>query len=309
MESASALPGEPLLVCLGEALVDLICPDPLSDPADARRFEVHFGGALANVAVAARRAGCRVGLAGGCGDDRWGAYLRRRLTEEGVDLSFGGIVEGVPTPFAFATLDEDREPSFDVHGDGIDAAIATLEGRERELVDAAGGVAFGSNTLLDAASRSVTERVRDGARAAGVPLLFDPNLRPGRWRDRDRARELCLASARVATVVKCNLDEARWLIGDEAAGVARAAEELLSLGPELAVVTAGADAIAARGACRVDLSPPPVDVVSPLGSGDVFMGTLAAGLLAGGWELSRAEGAIERAAVAGADACTRLGAF
>ncbi len=45
------------IVCLGEALVDLICPDPVGDPAEAGHFRVHSGGALANVAIAARRAG------------------------------------------------------------------------------------------------------------------------------------------------------------------------------------------------------------------------------------------------------------
>ena len=297
------------LVCLGEALVDLICPDPVSDPAEATRFEVHFGGALSNVAVAASRAGADVTLAGGCGDDQWGAYLRSRLEREGVDLSFGAIVEGVPTAFAFATLDHDLEPTFDIHGDGIDAAIATLSGSEEELVIAAGAIALGSNTLVDESSRAVSERVREGACDSGVPLIFDPNLRPGRWTELERARELCLRFAGDATVLKCNVTEARWLLGEDAASAATAAEELLGLGPELVVVTAGAEALAARGACRVDLTPPQVEVVSPLGSGDVFMGTLAAGLLGGRWEVRGAEAALERAATAGADACTRLGAF
>ena len=50
-------------------------------------------------------------------------------------------------------------------------------------------------------------------------------------------------------------------------------------------------------------------MVSPLGAGDCFMGTLAAELLAGEWRLADGEAAIRRAAEAGAEACTRLGAF
>ncbi|MGZ5357227.1 MAG: hypothetical protein ACXWE8_12870 [Solirubrobacterales bacterium] len=50
-------------------------------------------------------------------------------------------------------------------------------------------------------------------------------------------------------------------------------------------------------------------MVSPLGAGDCFMGTLAAGLAAGGWRLDDIEPAMVRAAAAGAEACTRLGAF
>jgi sugar/nucleoside kinase (ribokinase family) len=42
-----------VIVCLGEALVDLICERAVRSFADADSFKPHFGGALANVAVVA----------------------------------------------------------------------------------------------------------------------------------------------------------------------------------------------------------------------------------------------------------------
>lgn len=309
MTPASAPSTPEPLVCVGEALVDLICPDAVAGPSDARRFEVHFGGALSNVAVAARRAGGEVALAGGAGVDPWGRFLRERLEAEGVDLRFQAELEGVPTAFAFATLDAEREPSFDIHGAGIDAAIASLAGREAEIAAHAGAVCFGSNTTAAEASLAVTRRIREEALAAGAPLLFDPNLRPGRWRDLEAPRSLCRELAAGARLLKCNLQEARWLTGRENASAAEAAEELLGLDVQLAVVTAGAGALAARGLCSAEIDPPAVTMVSPLGSGDVFMGTLAAGLLETDWEASEIARLLERAAEAGAEACERLGAF
>lgn len=304
----SAVAEKPL-VCLGEALVDLICPDPVADRSEARRFEVHCGGALANVAVAAARAGAPAALASACGDDDRGRYLRSRLTASGVDLTFYGEVPGAPTPFAFAYLDPGLEPSFEIHGTGIDAAIASLAGREEEIVGAAGAIVFGSNTLVDERSRSVTEAVCDRACAASVPLLFDPNLRPGRWDDTAAARQRCLPYVTAADVLKCNLGEARWLLDDDVATAAEAAEALAALGPSLAVVTAGTAPAAARGACVADVAPPEVELVSPLGAGDAFMGTLAAGLHASNFELAGCGDAVAAAAVQGALACTHLGAF
>ena len=298
------------LICIGEALVDLICPDPLNAAADAKRFEVHFGGALANVAVAASRAGAPASLAGGCGDDDWGTFLRDRLRAEGVALDFHTLLPGIPTPFAFATLDHGGEPSFRIHPDGIEQGIATLAGREEALIAAAGAIQVGSNTLPGAASRTITFDLCRAAAAARVPVLVDPNLRPNRWSDLDRARELCLELVECATVLKSNVSEARWLAGvGEDAGPADAAEALLGRGPELVVVTAGTDPAVARGACTAEVTAPDVDVVCPLGAGDVFMGTLAAGLHETGWELGRAGAAMERAAAAAAETCTRLGAF
>ena len=298
------------LTCVGEALVDLICPDLLDDAADATRFDVHFGGALANVAVAASRAGAPASLAGGCGDDDWGAFLRDRLRAEGVGLDFHTLLPGSPTPFAFATLDRGGEPSFRIHPDGIEQGIATLAGREGELIDAAGAILVGSNTLPGELSRAITFNLCRAAADAGTPVLVDPNLRPNRWSDLDRARELCLELAGSATVLKSNLSEARWLAGlDQDADAASAADALLEHGPELVVVTAGTNPAVARGASSAEVVAPDVDVVCPLGAGDVFMGTLAAGLHGAGWELDRAGAAMERAAEAAAATCTRLGAF
>ncbi len=297
------------LVCLGEALVDLICPDPVADPSLARRFEVHFGGALANVAIAARQAGAAVALAGGAGADPWGRFIRSRLEREGIDLRFQAELESVPTAFAFATFDGRREPHFDIHGAGIDAAIASLAGREREIADHAGAICFGSNTCVAPGSLAVTRTVRDATTAAGVPLLFDPNLRPGRWDDLDLARERCIEMAAGAKLLRCNLHEARWLSGDHSADAARVADALLGLGPELVVVTAGAAPLAARGICSADVQPPAVAVANPLGSGDVFMGTLAAGLLRSGWAPGSIPALLEDACAAAATACGRLGAF
>lgn len=288
--------------------MDLICPDPLDDPAEARRFSVHAGGALANVAVAASRAGAPAALAGGCGDDEWGRFLRAFLTKEGVGLEHYSEVPGLTTPFAFATLDRRGEPHFRIQGDGIDAGIATLAGNEDGLVAAAGAILVGSNTLPDPRSRAVTESVVAAAADAGVPVLFDPNLRPGRWGDLEEGRRRCLDLVGRTTVLKCNAGEARWLLGEEVAP-ADAAAALAKLGPRLVVVTAGTDPAVARGEAEAEVAPPPADVVCPLGAGDCFMGTLAAGLAAEDWSLTWVDAAMERAVRAGAEACTRLGAF
>ena len=310
MQAAAARDTTAPVVCLGEALVDLICPDPVADAADAARFETHFGGALANVAVAIRRAGAPAALAGGCGDDDWGRFLRDRLRSEGVGLDFHSSLPGVPTPYAFATLDAELEPTFRIQAEGIVEGIAAISGREVELVDTAAAVVVGSNTLPDESSRAITTSVCEAARERGVPVLFDPNLRPGRWSDLERARTLCLELIGISTVLKCNLREARWLLGlGDATGAADAAEGLLEHGPRLVVVTAGTEDVVARGACSAEVTPPSVEMVSPLGAGDVFMGTLAGGLHLAGWQLEGAGAVMGRTAEAAAEACTRLGVF
>ena len=63
------------LLCLGEAIVDLVCERPVAGIGSAPSFVPHFGGAVANAAVAASRNGGTVALAGGAGRDQWGEWL------------------------------------------------------------------------------------------------------------------------------------------------------------------------------------------------------------------------------------------
>ncbi len=293
-----------MIACLGEALVDLICERRVSSFADADSFTPHFGGALANVAVAAKRAGADAGLAGGAGDDDWGRWLEARLVREGVDLSFFGLAPGVTTPVAFAITDEAGEPTFTLYGDAITEALEGVEPRLGELADAAEALVFSSNTLVADGERRITLAARTAALERDVPVCFDPNMRPNRWGgETDRAVEVCRELLPGSFLVRCNRDEAEAITGT--ANPRRAAEELVGRGAELAVVTAGAEGAVMRGACDAELPAPRVDVVSTLGAGDAFMGTLVAGIAATGWSAADAGQALEPALAAAAEACAR----
>ncbi|REE98651.1 carbohydrate kinase family protein [Thermomonospora umbrina] len=67
-------------------------------------------GGIANIAVAMSRLGLRTGLATAIGDDMFGAYLWRTLSEqEGVDLSWSRRPVGWPTPVTVSmAYDSDR---------------------------------------------------------------------------------------------------------------------------------------------------------------------------------------------------------
>ncbi len=297
-----------MIVCLGEALVDLICERPAASLADADSFTPHFGGALANVAVAARRAGAPAALAGAAGDDDWGRWLRERLEREGVDLRFFELLDGEQTPVAFASFDDGGEPSFQIYGDAVEIAVASVAPRLEAAIGAASALVYSSTTLATEAEREVTLRARELALERGAHVCFDPNIRPNRWGGDPRpaakaSRELVARSA----VVRASHAEALAITG--AADPRQAAVELAALGAELAVVTMGAEGAVVRGACEAEAAAPEVEVVSTLGAGDAFMGTLVAGLAGLDWDLGRAGEALGPALDAAADACSRWAAL
>lgn len=296
-------PARPIL-CFGEAIVDLICEEEAGSLGDASVFKPHFGGALANVAVSAARHGAPAALAGGVGDDGWGAWLRDRLDGEGVGLEWFTLVPGLQTPIAFVTFGPSREPSFSVYGDGIRAGIHAVAPRLEEAIAGASALVFGSNTLVGEPERELTLRARDLALAGEIPVLFDPNLRANRWDDLSDAHELCRTAVAGSFVVRATLEEARGIAGlGPEAGPGECAEALCELGARVAVVTMGADGAIARGEASGQAPAPVVDVVSPLGAGDAFFGALAAEAHRGGWTPDAVAAGLGTAAEAGARAC------
>lgn len=293
-----------MILCLGEAIVDLVCERELDSPAEAESFRPCFGGALANVAVAVARSGAAAGLAGGVGDDPFGHWLADGLADEGVALHSLSFVPGVRTPIVIVTFDREREPGFQVYDEGIAATFCSVEPELEAAIERAEALVFGSNTLVGEGERALTMRARGLALERGVPVLFDPNLRAPRWNDLDLARERCLEAAEGIFCVRMNEAESAWLAPD-ADGPAAAAEELAaSCGATLVVVTRGAQGAVARGEASADAPGEAVDVVSPLGAGDAFMGALAAGFAKRGWEPGGVAEALAEANGAGARACT-----
>lgn len=296
-------------LCFGEAIVDLICRHPVASLNDADAFVPHCGGMTANVAVTAARAGGAVALAGGAGDDPWGGWLHDRLTAENVDLRWFERVDGLRTPLAFVTIDERGEPTYQLCGDGVAATVSALEGRLLDAVEASGALFFTSNTLVGAAETKLTMAARERALELGRPIVFDPNLRMGRWRDNPgRAGTTAGACVKGAFLVKCNQAEARLMTGESQPEAAAAS--LLAAGARHVIVTRGAGgAILRAKGMNFDVRRAPARVVSTVGAGDVFLGTLLAHLGRTDFYPAALAAALPAAAEEAARACERWGAL
>ena len=263
---------------LGEALVDLVCEQPAEGIGDASAFVPHFGGAAANVAVSAARAGGRPALGGGAGQDAWGQWLLRRLREEGVDTRWFTLDQRRQTPIAFATVTAQGEPSFAIYGEGISAALVAFGDRVDEALEGCEALVFASNTLVGP-EREVTLRARERALELGRPLCFDPNLRLERWPSAEDAVAAARGCLEGCLLVKANAAEARLLTGESDPGAA--AEKIAVMGVELVVITLGPD-----GALAHEVDGRAARVVSTIGAGGAFFGTLLARLQAAGWNAS-----------------------
>jgi fructokinase len=306
--SASLAPLD--VLCLGEALVDLL-PDRRGRLEDCERFEVCAGGAPANVATGLARLGVGVAFRGVVGDDPFGRLLARKLADEGVEVALRFTPEG-PTGMWFVALDERGDRSFFSPNARRSAdKLLSPADVDRALLARARILHVGSSShVLPAAQDALREAVR-AARALGVRISFDPNVRLPLWDDLAPLRALCAEVLPACDVVKLAADEAELCTGEREP--ARAAARLVEMGVRLACITLAEEgALVRRGADVLHAPGERVEVVDTTGAGDAFVAGLLSVLARAAPVEALPFGEIERAVRfanrVAARAVTRVGA-
>lgn len=281
----------------------------MSELSAADAFAPSFGGVAANVAVTAAREGAAVALAGGAGEDTWGRWLRERLEREGVATDFFALAPGARTRIAFVAVDGAGEPRYELYGEDPRALLGALgrEERAEAALAAADGLFLTSNVLVDPDERELALSLRERALAAGLPVVFDANLRLGRWRLRSQAQSYANACVRDALLVCATADEAELMTGESEPE--QAARALVKGGARMVVVTLGARGAILRGELRADAPGVAADVRSTVGAGDTLTGVLLARLALSGWYPAAVAAGLRDAVAAAARATERWGAL
>ncbi|MEY9929193.1 5-dehydro-2-deoxygluconokinase [Catenulispora sp. GP43] len=252
---------------------------------DVETFGKFLGGSPTNVAVAAARHGRRTAVVTRVGADPFGRYVRRALGEFGVDDAFLAEVEGLPTPVTFCEMfpPDDFPIYFYRWPKAPDLTITPDELDLEAIADA--GVFWATLTGLSAEPSRSAHHAAWQARAATPHTILDLDYRPQFWDSRNAAGRAARLALPHVTVAVGNVEECYTAVGERDPHLA--AEALLSLGPQLAVVKLGAAGVLARTAEQtLELPAPTVKVVNGLGAGDAFGGALCHGLLSA-WPLER----------------------
>jgi len=164
------------ILCIGEALIDLICTDKGKSLSDGSNFLKKAGGAPTNVAAAIAALGGRVELVARVGVDPFGQHLIEVMQEFGVSTKYMLQDKAFFTTFAFVSLMENGERDF-YFNRGADGQLS-IEQIEQINLDEFSIVHFGSATAflpgpLQAAYKSMLQKVLQKE----IFISFDPNYR------------------------------------------------------------------------------------------------------------------------------------
>lgn len=263
------------ILALGEPMVEF----NQTGADGGRTYLQGFGGDTSNAAIAAARQGASVGYLSAVGDDVYGRMLRELWAREGVDHSGVGTDDLGFTAVYFVNHD-DKGHHFSFFRKGSAASRMRPQDLPLERIRAAKVLHLSgiSAAISDSACDTCLAAV-DTAKAAGVRVSFDTNLRLKLWpiararavmREFIRQSDICLPSYEDISAIS-GLDDADAL-----------ADFCLALGAKTVALKLGErGALLADGQKRIRLQPHPCQPVDATGAGDTFGGALLARLVAG----------------------------
>jgi 2-dehydro-3-deoxygluconokinase len=265
------------VVTFGEAMA-LLLAEPGVPLRRAVSFRRQVAGAESNVAVGLARLGHRVGWYGRVGADAFGDAVLATLRAEGIDVSRAVVDDAAPTGLLVRDCSADRPTEVAYYR--RDSAGSRLEPSDvdKYYIAVAGWLhVSGVTPVLSPTAADATTAAVEAARAAGVPVCLDPNVRR-RLRPPDEAAKVLRPLVGHADVVVAGEEEAMLLT--DAGDVAEAGDRLLDRGVRLVVVKRGArGAWATDGTSRFEVPAFPVRAVDPVGAGDAFAAGLLSALL------------------------------
>lgn len=261
------------ILCIGEALIDMICTDKGSALSDGENFLKKPGGAPTNVAAAIAALGGDAWLAAKVGTDPFGKHLIDVMQNFGVCTKF--VVEDKKhfTTFAFVSLLKNGERDF-YFNRGADGELSR---DEVDIIDLAEFPVthFGSATaFLPGALQIAYQSLLQKALLLNSFISFDPNYRHLLYKDSKQSfvdQSWNFLSA--CHFFKVSDEEALLLTGRSS--VADAAEDFLQKTKAVFAITLGKDGTMLGLNNSTTIIPSiPVQAVDTTGAGDAFVGAV-----------------------------------
>lgn len=269
---AKRSPNTPVLLCAGEALIDMVPRETAEGPA----FLPLPGGAVFNTAIAAGRLGVPTAFWYGLSTDLFGDQLRVELVRAGVDIALCRPFDR-PTTLAFVTLVEGQARYLFVDENTAGRMVSPAD--LPEISSSVRALFVGGISLVGEPVGSTMEAL--AARIAGDGLgrliMLDPNIRPGFIRDEAAYRARICRLIGLAHVVKVSDEDLVWLMGKR--DMDEMVRAVQAMGPHLVLVTQGSRGARAFGASLdVAVPVPTVTVADTVGAGDTFNAAFLAAL-------------------------------
>ncbi|BBJ27287.1 sugar kinase [Athalassotoga saccharophila] len=181
---------------------------------DSNHFTKYIAGSELNVSVGLARLGHDVIYATKLGEDPFGRYIYDFIKKEGINPSYIKFDSSNLTGLMFKSKKENGDPEifyFRKH-----SAASFMDQKDLEFVKLLNpkfihltGITLGLSTN----TRNAFNFLLKIAKGKNVPVIFDPNLRPQLWKDKDEMAKIINDAAFSSDIFLPGLKEAEILTG------------------------------------------------------------------------------------------------
>ena len=261
------------ILCIGEALIDMICTDKGKSLSDGNNFLKKAGGAPTNVAAAIAALGGNVELLAKVGSDPFGRHLIDVMQEFKVSTKWVLRDPEYFTTFAFVSLMENGERDF-YFNRGADSQLSVKDIAHVDLAEFS-IVHFGSATgFLPGPLQAAYQGLLQQCLQHEVFISFDPNYRHLLFHDNTQT----FIDQSWNFLKSCHFfkvsDEESMLITGKAT-LNDAAEALLQKTSAVFAITLGKEGTMLGINGQTIIVPSiPVNPVDTTGAGDAFVGAV-----------------------------------
>ena len=261
------------ILCIGEALIDMICTDTGSSLSKGENFLKKPGGAPTNVAAAIAALGGDVLLSAKIGTDPFGQQLIDTMKDFGVSTLWMVQDKNYFTTFAFVSLMKDGERDF-VFNRGADGQLNESDLDGIDLNDCS-IIHFGSATaFLEGPLQHTYKSLLQKALDKNIFISFDPNYRQLLFKNNtDTFIEQSWYFMQHCTFFKVSDEEAMLITGS--ASVYDAATILADKTSATFTITLGKEGtMLVHQKNKIIVSSIAVKPVDTTGAGDAFVGAV-----------------------------------
>ena len=261
------------ILCIGEALIDMICTDKGKPLSEGEKFLKKPGGAPTNVAAAIAALGGDVELAAKVGKDPFGQHLVDVMDSFGVSTKWMLQDENYFTTFAFVSLMENGERDF-YFNRGADGQLTRDEVDAIDLEEFS-IVHFGSATaFLPGPLQIAYQSLLQKSLSQEIFISFDPNYRSLLFQhDKQSFIDQSWNFLNCSHFFKASDEEAMMLTGR--ATLTDAVNELLLRTKSVFAITLGKDGtlLGINGKTKI-IPSIKINPVDTTGAGDAFVGAV-----------------------------------
>lgn len=258
------------LIAVGACNLDLLLQvDRLAkvdDEVSIDQFEIKPGGSAANVACMVSKLGHKSGFVGTIGEDRFGRFLLDKLGELSVDTSH--VLRSGQSGMVIAIIKEGNRYLYTYGGVARSFSPADIQDEYLSRAEIVHLASIDSPKGID-----IIKKCAYLSDKAGAKVIFDPGHLFA-----DQGLKALRPILKYTYAFLPSESEVKKLME---APVPKAANKLLSLGPQVVVITRGAKGSYVATVDKQEIVPPVAAgrVKSSLGAGDAFASGFIAGLL------------------------------